>query len=894
MANQVNSFSRPEFAPVGTNLGVHSKDNNAPIQADLVQTKASPQIDPAKSSQPKSQASTNLTQTEPTTGIKATQQTYSADQAETLEKALATNLPSNQSVDRKHIGSKEEAESLERALHAGIDKPSSETSPSTVNTITGEKTSGHPHLDETTNNAVKSYFNPDTKEVNKEAVKTLLATFKEKGFADPDGTIDFKALGLDLKTIQKAGIKGKVFVKEDGSFDFKVSGKCSNEAVACMTKLKNELDQINSDNALKVPININPATVGPLSAEDQMTLAIGGQIQYRQLPNGEIMKLTLTPGNDGQNDGLSIGVYKSNEDNSLTQQSLSSKIPLKIVFEGGELEGKKVGPFLPNWREEKLFEKSVICTETNSRGTKTRRTNEEDIERIQTQNKLWNAVNEYLKASVDSTEGHFDTSNNASEQPEVAKMDKSKPETIEVKQTTLQETKSEEDILNLGRSINAEFSSTIETASLDNATNIGESTIKNENGEQIARKNLLGAKNESVDLHTKASFAQPTGDIESLPKNQELQESLQVATHEETIVTETGKIYSNQLKELKQKALNGTLKETDIKNFQINLPKPVLNSLNNFFNKNNIHSMQMQDLNTQFASLDDKTCDKMGQAIAQASIQQNTQTIEANTNNETTGDLDIDKILTNLQNEINNLSENAIKEEEKLNFEHIKLIIKATSKDPQKRGNILKLFQKENQNLSDKISQITKDLLDLVGLDETLAAWDGKIDEFKQSLNESLFENFNKNYTAFKDAIKKLSKESSKVKNQLNALLMAVYNNSISVLWDENIDCQLKDRLKAVNEFLDKMLPSLNLTTEFYTKKSTIDLSRFENAEDFAKQILGNEIRQELAQNSINYTSKTDIEIFGDFLTFKNNNSEYTTYDALLNAFIEAKQQQTK
>ena len=205
-----------------------------------------------------------------------------------------------------------------------------------------------------------------------------------------------------------------------------------------MKALKEKLEEIKGENPAleEVPININPAAVGPLSAEDQAALANGGQIQYRTLPNGEVMKLTLDPGSNGEGDGLTIGVYKPGSDHSLEQQSLSAKIPLKFVFEGAEFNGKKVGPFLKDWRESKLFENSVIHAETNLRGTKTRKTNEDDVSRIQTQNKLWNAVNEYLKASVETTEGHFDTNNKA--KPSEAKNDKQDTKTVSKDQPTSQ------------------------------------------------------------------------------------------------------------------------------------------------------------------------------------------------------------------------------------------------------------------------------------------------------------------------------------------------------------------------------------------------------------------------------------------------------------------------
>ncbi len=431
--------------------------------------------------------------------------------AQMLETAL--NVPPHQSN-----------QSIDTPQHTEQPKPVSQSAtgesatPST--TITKEISSGdHPHLDEATNKAVQSYFNPEQKEVKTADAEKLIENLKKANLIFENGNIDFTALGLDSETILKAGIKGKVFIK-DGSFDFKISGKCSAEAQECMKALKDKLEELKKQDGLDVPININPATVGPLSAEDQAALANGGQIQYRSLPNGDVMKLTLDPGSNGDGDGLTIGVYKPGDDPSLKLQSLTKKIPLNVVFEGAELNGKKIGPFLKDWRESKFFENSVIHTEMELLG-KEKQTNEDDVGRIQTQNKLWNAVNEYLKASVETSEGHFDINNDVN------------PSNIQTKEQHVEQNendvpgknKTENEVNNDGmlrsdfgelyelpnnKSVN--FNSTSISADLEKATIIRENQQgivgKEENTQQQAQTiNSLGT-NIAVDINAKASSAQ--------------------------------------------------------------------------------------------------------------------------------------------------------------------------------------------------------------------------------------------------------------------------------------------------------------------------------------------------------------------------------------------------
>jgi len=440
-----------------------------------------------------------------------------------LNKALDTVANDTKSIENQesqssHIGNDQHTKALEKALETPYHEPtenapqiSSETPKTEGTTITKEIFSGHhPHLDETTNKAVQSYFNPEQKEVKTQDVENLISYLKDENIIDQKGKINFEKLGLDKKTIKKAGIKGEIFIK-DGAFDFKISGKCSLEAQECLKALNGKLETLKGANNLDIPININPASVGPLSAEDQAALANGGQIQYRTLPNGDVMKLTLDPGSNGENDGLKIDTYDTAGNIKTTTEK---PIPLNVVFQGAQLNGKKVGPFLPHWREEKLFENSVIHTETNSRGTKIRKTNEDDVGRIQTQNKLWNAVFEYLKASVEITEGHFDINND--EKPSEAKNKQDTKTVSNEDQPTSQSSLNIDtgETHELSNSTPASFSTELNP---EIATSVNETsqTVDNteENTQQQAQKSYSLGTNTAVDINEKVSFYQTNEEI---------------------------------------------------------------------------------------------------------------------------------------------------------------------------------------------------------------------------------------------------------------------------------------------------------------------------------------------------------------------------------------------
>ena len=58
-------------------------------------------------------------------------------------------------------------------------------------------------------------------------------------------------------------------------------------------------------------------------------------------------------------------------------------------------------------------------------------------------------------------------------------------------------------------------------------------------------------------------------------------------------------------------------------------------------------------------------------------------------------------------------------------------------------------------------------------------------------------------------------------------------------------------------------------------------------SEGVAKQVIGQTILADLASKGIPTANKTDIETVNELIKFHEKNPKLTTYDALLNAFIE-------
>lgn len=280
------------------------------------------------------------------------------------------------------------------------------------------KMEGHPHLDETTNEIINKCNNKQ-KTINVEHNKEYYKRLQDKGLVDENGNVDYEKLGISKRTIRKAKIKCVMFVNSEGAFDFNTKGTCGKEAQKFMEVLKGALEEAkgNGEDCLEIEINIDPELVGPLSPEELAALGNGGQIQYLASGDGQYVKLILDPGSNGQNDGLTIGSYKSKSVQGEGKYTVHVKIPLKVVFEGADFNGKpgvKPGgePILPKWNEQKLFEEAVVQEKYEMHlfhGDRLMETNA--MKANQAGNTLWRAVFEYLGVNTASNVGDADKDN---------------------------------------------------------------------------------------------------------------------------------------------------------------------------------------------------------------------------------------------------------------------------------------------------------------------------------------------------------------------------------------------------------------------------------------------------------------------------------------------------
>lgn len=442
-------------------------------------------------------------------------------------------------------------------------------------TITKETSSKqHSCSNEKINESIQAYFNPDSQEVNTKDAETLINKLKEQGLIDTQGNINFTAFGLDQSTIKTAGIKGTIFIK-DGQFDFHITGKCSKEAVTCMQAFKGKLEEVkeNTQPKLNVPININPETVGPLDKNDLAALANGGQIQYRVLPDGETIKTTVDPNKKK----LTISVYNTsgllNEDNKEAgPEEIQASHVWDVIFPNNtdKTDEAKANAFWNYWAT----------------------ANEEK--------KCW-IIEEYLKASVKSSAGSFSISNaNPNTQPKT--IDNNNSQNIVENQEQQNQT---DDIKN-----NSDLNSNqTPTNNIDNANNQDE--VKSKNSE------ITNDNSETI----------PPKDTQKQDKTTSSSENNNIIS-QETISSKQGESYSNQLKELKEKAQKGKLTLKDIQTFQQNLPELAQNLLNNYLTSNNINSMSIDALSTLFKNLTLEQCNQMCNAIAQTVTSQNQKIIQ--------------------------------------------------------------------------------------------------------------------------------------------------------------------------------------------------------------------------------------------------------------------------
>ena len=251
----------------------------------------------------------------------------------------------------------------------------------------------HPHLGNQFSNEINEINYPKTQVVDAGIIDRL----RNEGIIDKKGNINFSKFGTPLSR-NKAKLSGSIYL-EGNKLKINIEGTCGPEAAKILQQLKTA---VNGDS--NGPLTINPQIIN-ISQTDKNLLARGGQIQYKHLSNGKILKLTLDPGENGQGDGLTLSVWNNRYK---IKQEKAKKIPLSVVFEGQPLNGVRVlrdgRPILEDWGKRQLFENSVIKTEEEKIFffTKTQSDNTTDIGRTEAKNTLWRSVYEYLRNTQES------------------------------------------------------------------------------------------------------------------------------------------------------------------------------------------------------------------------------------------------------------------------------------------------------------------------------------------------------------------------------------------------------------------------------------------------------------------------------------------------------------
>ena len=297
-------------------------------------------------------------------------------------------------------------EKVDMHINKNLTTATPTTGPS-VDTVTAQM---KPTGDSIHTDPINQIFNP--KKINgtqnEQAILNALKGmngFGEKSIIKDDGNIDFQALGLSKKQIEKNQIQGKVWIDYNGKFQVKVNGYLGDDLRSAFIALKDNVDIAAKKSGLQNPITLDPNVLGKPSEPDRQVMERGGQIQYRALEGNKTLKLVLDPGKDGKDDGLTVSVLADYRGNEIKSIKTSAKIPLSVVFEGQALEGSDVRTpkaFLPNWREQQYFKRAEIKSEWFfSHKTSD---NANSVDRTQAQNDLWKGVNEYLKWSVEQKE----------------------------------------------------------------------------------------------------------------------------------------------------------------------------------------------------------------------------------------------------------------------------------------------------------------------------------------------------------------------------------------------------------------------------------------------------------------------------------------------------------
>lgn len=312
-----------------------------------------------------------------------------------LSKALSKTTQTTEKIASNGLATKENINQFQKVMNSAE--------------ISGQKdsvkTEGHPHLDKATNAAVQELFNEEKKEINKEDHEKMFNQLKKEGFLDKHGNVNFKKFGMSGSTIKKAEVSLK-----DGKLSFHFKYERGEKTQKCMQAFKDKLKEIKNDEGLAVDIKLNPEAMGPLSDVEKNVIANGGQIQYTSLGEDKFMRFTLDPGRSGQGDGLGIDSCRTEKGETTNLSSM--KIPLNVVFDNGEFNGKSgIGKkLLPNWTNKvnnlKIQEnRSQIFIFKNRLDF----TNEGEVE--STQNEVWHAVFEYLRITAGSNVGGADKDN---------------------------------------------------------------------------------------------------------------------------------------------------------------------------------------------------------------------------------------------------------------------------------------------------------------------------------------------------------------------------------------------------------------------------------------------------------------------------------------------------
>ena len=256
----------------------------------------------------------------------------------------------------------------------------------------------------------------------KELNEATLEEWKRQGIVDKDGNLDFTKLGdppLSAREVRKAHLKGKVWIDETGKFEMKVNFQFGENAYKGLKNLKEKTNSDFEPKGENSPISIDPRAAKELSAADLAILKRGGQIQFKALGDGRMLKITAPLGEeDASKAKLKIKIFGDD-----TEQELDS---LSEVFKN-----------LENWQElagKMAIKKEIDGIPFTSRFDVIKKSNEDDPERIQAENAIWDAIYAYLGTTI----------NQPAQKPEAAQQPNTKPD--EVQGMTAREIKISKDI----------------------------------------------------------------------------------------------------------------------------------------------------------------------------------------------------------------------------------------------------------------------------------------------------------------------------------------------------------------------------------------------------------------------------------------------------------------